>query len=165
MASKDLMWARKQGLDCEQDIMAAQLRMQCRNQTQNLLRNWMLIFILLALIFSAAPAKAWSTQDLNVSVASLTSQEPPKIREALPTCAEYVEMDRELRTVGISAVLTRVLGTQGIEKEQLACMLDHVYKIDMTLNNICTSDPGPWKECFVRAVALYAPHCGLEVSR
>ena len=33
MSSKVLAWARKQGLNCELDIMAAQLRQTCVNTT------------------------------------------------------------------------------------------------------------------------------------
>jgi hypothetical protein len=160
MTSKALTWARKQGLNCELDIMAAQLRMQCFHQVQ----GWIVIAVLLAILFFGGKAEAWSPGPSTVRLTSIPSAEPPKVRPALPTCAEYVMMDRELRETGISAVLTRVLGAQGVEGEQMTCMLEHVYKIDMTLNNICTSDPGPWKEIFVRSVALYAPHCGLEVS-
>ena len=165
MQSKALIWARKQGLNCEMDIMAQQLRMQCRSQTLGLLRNILLVLILFAILLVGGKAEAWSTQDLSIRIAYAPAQELPKVREALPTCAEYVEMDRELRTTGITAVLTRVLGTQGIEGEQLSCMLEHVVKIDMAINNICVTDPGLWREVFVRSVALYAPHCGLEVSR
>jgi hypothetical protein len=161
MTSKALTWARKYGLNCEQDIMAATLRSLCRLQIQ----IWIVILILLALLFFAGKAEAWSPGRSTVRLTSIPSAEPPKVREALPTCAEYVEMDRELRQTGVAAVLTRVLGTQDIEGEQLTCMLEHVYKIDMTINNICTADPGLWRDIFVRAVALYSPHCGLAVSR
>ncbi len=161
--STSLAWARKQGLNCEQDIMSQQLRVECFANTWRALQTVILTLIFLLLCFTGK-AEAWSTQDLSIRLASIPAQAPPKVREALPTCAEYVEMDTELRTTGISAVLTRVLSMQGIEGEQMQCMLDHVYKIDMALHNICVADPGPWKEIFVRSVALYSPHCGLEVS-
>lgn len=47
MTSKSLKWARKQGLNCEMDIMSQQLRMQCRG----LIQGWIVIAILVLSFF------------------------------------------------------------------------------------------------------------------
>lgn len=45
--STSLAWARKQGLNCELDIMAEQLRMQCRS----LVQGWIVIALIVASFF------------------------------------------------------------------------------------------------------------------
>lgn len=47
--SKELRWARKQGLDCEQDLMAAQLRVSCFAQTLRVAQTVLLFGIFLVL--------------------------------------------------------------------------------------------------------------------
>ena len=163
MTSKALKWAREQGLNCELDIMAQHLRMECLANIWRAVQTVILVLIFLLLCFTGK-AEAYSPAEHYASFATLTSEEPPKVRKALPTCAEYLEMDWELRRTGINLVLTRMLALHSIEGEQVNCMLDHVVKIDMTIHNICVADPGPWDEIFVRSVARYSPHCGLEVT-
>ncbi len=48
--STSLSWARKQGLNCEQDIMAEQLRMQCQAQLCRHLTNVWLFMIFVVLV-------------------------------------------------------------------------------------------------------------------
>jgi hypothetical protein len=48
--SKPLTWAREQGLNCELDIMAEQLRMQCNAQIQRTCIAGLLLFIFIALV-------------------------------------------------------------------------------------------------------------------
>ncbi len=154
MVSKPLAWARKQGLNCERDIMLEHLRMECRANIWRALQTTILALILLVLAFAGGAEASIPSQESFTKVVS----------DTLPTCAEYLEMDKGLRITGISGVIDRALGAQGVEGTQMTCMLDHVYKIDVTIHQVCFSDPGPWKEIFVRSIALYAPHCGLVVD-
>jgi len=50
MISKPLQWARARGLNCEQDIMAEQLRMQCQAQLCRHLTNVWLFMIFVVLV-------------------------------------------------------------------------------------------------------------------
>lgn len=44
-----LKWAQKQGLNCEQEILAEMLRLQCRAQTTRLLTLGVLLSLLVVL--------------------------------------------------------------------------------------------------------------------